>query len=340
MIRIPLVRDVMWKNLPIVSGDQSLAGAAQVMLNTRSLGVVVNDVERRPAMVLTYRRLVKAIAMGANIKDQVVKHAVHPPITIRETDTIVEALNLMKEENIRFLPVTDNKGVLVGIIEPRHIAIKIWDLLPYGALRVEGALRKIVVLSGDLNLRIAAKAMDENNVPEVFVKTSSSELKVLREWDFLEAISKALPEEAKIQDYARGFMVKVPSGYDAKAAVELMNENNISRLLVVEEGRERIVTISDLAFEALKILDELALKTIGFVMVKSKPGREGELAADLLMIPEVKEVFTVAGEYDLLLKIETDSVRSLYKVVIEKIRSDPRVESTTTFVATEIAEKK
>ena len=340
MIPMPLVKDVMWTKLPIVSGDQSLATAAKVMLDTRSLGVVVTDAYRRPMMVLSYRRLVKVLAQGASIKDQVAKHAIYTPITIRETDNLVEALELMKKNNVRFLPVVNDQGVIVGVLEPRHIAVKIWELLPYGGLKIEGALRKIVVLSGDLTLRIAAKAMDENAVPEVFVKTPSGELRVLREWDFLEAVASGALDEGKVADYARGVLIKVPSGYDAKAAVELMNENNVLRLLITEDGKERIVTMSDLAFEALKLINELTVKTTGFVLAKVQPGREGELTADLTLIPEVKEVFTIAGNYDLLIRVESDSVRAVYKVVTEKIRSDPRIRDTITYIGVEIAEKK
>ncbi|MCD6301154.1 MAG: Lrp/AsnC ligand binding domain-containing protein [Staphylothermus sp.] len=60
----------------------------------------------------------------------------------------------------------------------------------------------------------------------------------------------------------------------------------------------------------------------------------------LTLIPEVKEVFTIAGNYDLLIRVESDSVRSVYKVVTEKIRSDPRIKDTVTYIGVEIAEKK
>ncbi len=340
MVPIPRVGDVMWTRLPIVSGDQSLAGAAKVMLDNRTLGVVVNDVERRPSLVLTYRRLVKLLAKGVSVKEQVAVHGVHPPITIRLEDTVIEALETMKKYNVRFLPVVDDYGVLVGVVEPRHIAGKLWELLPHGVAKIEGSLRKIVVLSGDLTIRVAAKAMDENSVPEVFVKTSRGELRLMNEWDFLEAVATTNIDEAKVGDYAKRALIKVPAGFDAKSAVELMNENDVTRLLVVEENRERIVTITDLAFEAAKHMDTLITKTTGFVQVKVKPGKEGELAADLLIIPEVKEVYITAGEYDLLIRIETEDTRTLYRIVTEKIRSDPRILETRTYIGVGIAEKK
>ena len=38
--------------------------------------------------------------------------------------------------------------------------------------------------------------------------------------------------------------------------------------------------------------------------------------------------------------VESDSVRAVYKVVTEKIRSDPRIQDTITYIGVEIAEKK
>ncbi len=337
---LPLVRDIMSKNLPLVAGDQSIRKAAEVMLNTRLLGVVTVDVDRRPEYVLTYRRLVKLVAENIDLDEQVVKHAVRKPVTVRENDTVIEALEVMRRENIRFIPVVNDKGEIVGIVEPRHIAQSIWDLLPYGLAIVEGMLRRTVVLGGDVTIRIAAKAMNDNSVPEVYVKSKQGVLKILREWDFLEAIARGNIDEDRIEEYAKTTIIRVPSGYDAKAAVELMKYNNILRLLVEEDGKLRVVTLTDMAFEALKYVEELKAKTTSFILVKAEPGKEIDLATSLLMIPEVKEVYTIAGEYDLLVRAEAPGLRELYTLVSEKIRRDPRIRETITLIGAEIAEKK
>ncbi len=336
----PLVGDVMSKNIPLVAGDQSLRKAAEVMLNTRLLGVITTDIDRRPEYVLTYRRLVKLVAEGVDLDEQIVKYAVRKPVTIRETDTVIEALEAMRRENVRFMSVVNNRGEIVGVVEPRHIAGTVWDMLSYGIARIEGVLRRTVVLREDATLRTAARAMNDNGVPEIYVRSRQGVLRVLREWDFLEAIVRGDVDRDKIVDYAKTTIVKVPSGYDAKAAVELMEHNNILRLLVEENGKLRVVTLTDMAFEALKYLEELGAKTTAFILVKAEPGRESELAASLLMIPEIKEIYTVAGEYDLLIRAEAPSLRELYTVVSERIRKDPRIRETTTLVGAEIAEKR
>ncbi len=337
---LPLVKEVMSKNLPIVSGDQSIRKTAEVMLSNKLLGVVTVDVDRRPEYVLTYRRLVKLIAEGVDLEEQVVKHAVRKPVTVRENDNIIEVLEVMRKENVRFVPVVNDRGELVGVVEPRHIARSLWDLLPYGLAIVEGVLRRTVVLRGDVTIRVAARAMNDNGVPEVYVKSRQNVLKVLREWDFLEAVAHGNIDEDRIDDYAKTTIIRVPSGYDARAAVELMEYNDVLRLLVEENDRIRVVTLTDMAFEALKHIEELKPKTTAFVLVKAEPGMEVDLATSLLLIPEVKEIYTVAGEYDLLVRAEAPSLRELYTMISEKIRRDSRIRETTTLVGVEIAKKK
>ena len=52
-----------------------------------------------------------------------------PLITISQNSSIKEATDLMQQNNIRRLPVLDNKGKLVGIITAKDILISIMELL-------------------------------------------------------------------------------------------------------------------------------------------------------------------------------------------------------------------
>jgi predicted transcriptional regulator len=52
-----------------------------------------------------------------------------PLITINQNSSIKEATDLMQQNNIRRLPVLDNKGKLVGIITAKDILKSMMDLL-------------------------------------------------------------------------------------------------------------------------------------------------------------------------------------------------------------------
>jgi anthranilate phosphoribosyltransferase len=69
-----------------------------------------------------------------------------------------------------------------------------------------------------------------------------------------------------------------------------------------------------------------------FVMIVSRPGEEKDLAEDLRSLPEVKEVWEVYGEYDLVLRMEVDSLQILDHFVRQKIRRMTSVRLTTTMI--------
>ncbi len=330
------VGDVMeTKRLPIVSADQPLRKAAEVMLENRMLGVVTLDVMRRPELVLSYRRLVRAVAAGVDIdKTSVAEQAVSKPVTVRVEDLLSDALEIMKKRGVRFLPVVDETNELKGILEPRFAAYAIWSRLNYGLARVEPVTRRLVVLPPDTPLKNAAKAMDETGSMEVLVRREDG-VSVLREWDFLEALVKGGPE-ARIGDYARGEVIYVPPGFDSRAAAELMNENDVTRLVVKREGEYSIVTLTDLAFQALEYLPYMGERVHGVVLVNVETGREREVAERILAVPGVREVHLVTGPYDLVVYLEATSTSELFKIVTEGIRSLRAVKATQTLVTTRI----
>ena len=72
-----------------------------------------------------------------------------------------------------------------------------------------------------------------------------------------------------------------------------------------------------------------------FIMIVSVPGREKDLAEDLRSLSEVKEVWEVYGEYDIVLRAEIASLQILDHFVREEIRRIPSVRLTTTMISIE-----
>lgn len=70
-----------------------------------------------------------------------------------------------------------------------------------------------------------------------------------------------------------------------------------------------------------------------FVLVLTTAGKERETLEKLKEIPEVKEAYVVYGEYDLLLKVEAETLKALDDVIMGKIRRLPEVQLTSTLIA-------
>lgn len=69
-----------------------------------------------------------------------------------------------------------------------------------------------------------------------------------------------------------------------------------------------------------------------FVLITSKDCKES-LAESLASICEVKEVQYTCGNYDVIVKIETDSEKSLREVIASKIKSIEKIRAATTLIS-------
>lgn len=69
------------------------------------------------------------------------------------------------------------------------------------------------------------------------------------------------------------------------------------------------------------------------VLIQSQRGRILELAQELLELPEVAEVYSVAGEYDLVAILRVKEYDAMAEVVPGKLQSLSGVQRTTTLMA-------
>jgi DNA-binding Lrp family transcriptional regulator len=72
-----------------------------------------------------------------------------------------------------------------------------------------------------------------------------------------------------------------------------------------------------------------------FVFINVELGSETEVLKRLREVPEVKEAYFVYGVYDIVAKVETDSMDRLKEVITWKVRRLDKVRSTTTTVVME-----
>jgi len=72
-----------------------------------------------------------------------------------------------------------------------------------------------------------------------------------------------------------------------------------------------------------------------FVFVNVEVGSETEVLKQLREVPEIKEVVLVYGAYDIVAKVETDSVDHLKEVIGSKVRRVDKIRSTLTAIVVE-----
>ena len=73
--------------------------------------------------------------------------------------------------------------------------------------------------------------------------------------------------------------------------------------------------------------------SLAFVLINANIGKEDELVKELEAFDLVKEVYTVFGVHDLIVRLEAESINQLKELVTGKIKRLRNVRRTSTLFA-------
>ena len=71
---------------------------------------------------------------------------------------------------------------------------------------------------------------------------------------------------------------------------------------------------------------------MAFILINAEVGMENEVLQDIKDIPEVKEAHVLYGVYDVIARVEADTMENLKNTVSWKIRHLEKVRSTLTMI--------
>jgi DNA-binding Lrp family transcriptional regulator len=74
---------------------------------------------------------------------------------------------------------------------------------------------------------------------------------------------------------------------------------------------------------------------LAFVLINAEIGSEDEVLKELRKLTNVKESYVVYGVYDVVAKVEAESMDKLKEIVTWKIRRLDKVRSTLTMIVVE-----
>jgi signal-transduction protein with cAMP-binding, CBS, and nucleotidyltransferase domain len=125
-----LVRDLMSTDVNVFENESTVDKVVQAMSDCDVDYVIVVQ-SRKPTGIITERDvIVRMLTQGLDPK-VVIARAIYtnPLVTIEETATVEEAAKIMKEWNIKHLPVTQD-GKIVGMLNYLDIAFNVPELFP------------------------------------------------------------------------------------------------------------------------------------------------------------------------------------------------------------------
>jgi CBS domain-containing protein len=122
------VSNIMVRNVKTAEEIQNINAVAKVMSdnNIGSVVIVKNVETGRVSGIITERdivRLAGAIQISSSLTFQILAQDImsKPVITIKAESSILDAIESMKFNNIRRLPIVDREGRMVGIITDKDI---------------------------------------------------------------------------------------------------------------------------------------------------------------------------------------------------------------------------
>jgi DNA-binding Lrp family transcriptional regulator len=71
---------------------------------------------------------------------------------------------------------------------------------------------------------------------------------------------------------------------------------------------------------------------VSYTLVRVQPSKDLDILNKVKTFPEVKEVITTYGEYDMIVKIEEATMDDLDEFIFQKLRHLEGIESTTTLI--------
>jgi len=73
-----------------------------------------------------------------------------------------------------------------------------------------------------------------------------------------------------------------------------------------------------------------------YVLLRVKPGMDRSVLHNVRKLAQVKEAVTVYGEYDMLIKVEVETLEDLDSFIFDTVRTIKGAESSTTLITMEV----
>jgi acetoin utilization protein AcuB len=133
------------------------------------------------------------------VKERMSRH----PILCAPDLSVPEALNMMKQERIRRLPVVDKHGKLVGIVSDKDLlhaspspatSLSVWEVTYLmSRLKVEEVMtRKVITVAEDTPVEDAARIMADNKIGGLPVVRDSVVVGIITETDLFKIFLEML----------------------------------------------------------------------------------------------------------------------------------------------------
>ena len=247
------VGDVMSKDVATISPDGKLVTAAKMMAE-KNISSVLAVENFEIVGILTETDLLRKVAVeNSPVQEWKVAQMMSWPVEVVPPDlSALEASMIMEDKNIKRLPIVDD-GKLVGIVTQTDL---VQVLTSYGMWKnVRDIMSKQVAwIDRKSPVAEAARIMSSRKISCIVIIDTDEVVGVFTERDLLKRVValQRNPADTKMEEVMSSSVMSVPPSYSVLSAKRTMENTNIHRLVVIEDGKlHGIVTQTDI-FAAMK----------------------------------------------------------------------------------------
>jgi PAS domain S-box-containing protein len=250
----------------LLSGSNSTPSnnALEISASARHSSVLV-IVDNRLVGIFTERDLVKLTASQIDLQSVTVGDVMTPnPITLElsEHHTVMTALGMFQQHQVRHLPILDDRQQLIGIVTPEHIrqVLQPVNLLKFRSVS-EGMTRAVIHAPRTATVLEIARMMNDRNIGSIVIVDGQEQPKpvgIVTERDIVQFQAFGLDLEQLLAQTVMSSPLFCLQPTDSLwAAQQIMQTKNIRRLVITNDRGELagILTQSNL----LQLLDPLAM---------------------------------------------------------------------------------
>ena len=267
------VNQVMSRDVATILPYQSVATAAIIMHQKNISCIVALDNEKVAGILTETDLLENTVFNEKDIRKLTVAEIMSSPVkTLPSDSSVLEACEFMEAQHIKRLPLMEDEK-LVGIVTQTDLTQVITS---YGMWRdvTEIMSRDVATIQKDSSVAEAAEVMASQKISSIMVMDGHQIAGVLTERDVLKRVVafNKNPRTIKTEKIMSTPVVSIPSNYSIFSASRKMENMNIRRLVVIENGKiYGIVTQTDI-FRAVKDKIKKEEETILKFMNDSKIG--------------------------------------------------------------------
>ena len=125
-----VVKDIMQKDVKVVNNNTVMQEVVAIMNKFDKDAILVIQSGIPTGIITVKDVLVRAVEHGVPLSTIIARMVyTNPLVTIGEEATVEEAAKLMKHWQIKHLPIVDNNGCLIGMVNDRDIIYAVPSLM-------------------------------------------------------------------------------------------------------------------------------------------------------------------------------------------------------------------